>query len=328
MRLLAIGVLAIGAFTVAVQASPGHAAQTATYPAKAIRLIVPLTAGGPTDILARLIAQPLGDRLGQQVIVDNRPGAGGNIGAELVARSAPDGYTLFMGTSGPLSINISIYRDLAYDPVRDFAPIILVASAPFAVVVHPSLPANDIRQLIALVKAKPGALNYGAVPGNAAHLATELFLSMAGLDMVFVPYKGAAQANTDLVAGQIQLSFASTPGAVPLVKSGRLKVLAVTSSGRVDKLPGVPTVAESGMRGYEASVWYGVVAPARTPQDIIVRLNQEIARILDERGSRERMAANDFEAATASGPDQFGAFIKREIEKWGKVVRATGARAE
>ncbi len=324
----AMTLLAIGAFTVAVQASPGHAAQTATYPAKAIRLIVPLTAGGPTDILARLIAQPLGERLGRQVIVDNRPGAGGNIGAELVAKSAPDGYTLFMGTSGPLSINISIYRDLAYDPVRDFAPIILVASAPFTVVVHPSLPANDIRQLIALVKAKPGALNYGAVPGNAAHLATELFRSMAGLDMVFVPYKGAAQANNDLASGQIQLSFASTPGAVPFVKSGRLKALAVTSSRRVDKLPEVPTVAESGVRGYEASVWYGVVAPARTPQEIIVRLNQEIARVLDERGSRERMAAHDFEAAGAASPDQFGAFIKREIEKWGKVVRATGARAE
>ena len=271
--------------------------------------------------------QPLGERLGHQVVVDNKPGAGGNIGAELVAKSPPDGYTLFMGTSGPLSINTSLYRDLAYDPVRDFAPIILAASAPFVVVVHPSLPAADVRQLIALAKAKPGNLNYGAVTGNAAHLASELFKSMAGIDMVFVPYKGAAPANTDLIAGQIQLSFASTPGSVPLVKSGRLKALAVTSSKRIAKLPEVPTVAESGVRGYEAGVWYGVVAPAKTPREIIVRLNQEIAGILGERAARERMAANDFEP-TVSSPEEFGAFIKREIDKWGRVVKATGVRPE
>jgi tripartite-type tricarboxylate transporter receptor subunit TctC len=318
---------ALGAAALALQVADARAAQPGAYPAKPLRLIVPLTAGGPTDLIARLIAQPLGERLGQQVVVDNKPGAGGNIGAELVAKSPPDGYTLFMGTSGPLSINTSLYRDLAYDPVRDFAPIILAASAPFVVVVHPSLPAADVKQLIALAKAKPGALNYGAVTGNAAHLATELFKSMAGIDMVFVPYKGAAPANTDLVAGQIQLSFASTPGSVPLVKSGRLKALAVTSTKRVAKLPEVPTVAESGVRGYEAGVWYGVVAPAKTPREIIVRLNQEIAGILGERAARERMAASDFEP-TVSSPEEFGAFIKREIDKWGRVVKATGARPE
>ena len=302
-------------------------AQQTTYPTKTVRLIVPLVAGGPTDILARLIAYPLGERLGQQVIVDNRPGAGGNIGAEMVAKSPPDGHTLFMGTSGPMSINISIYPKIGYDPARDFAPIILAASAPFAVVVHPALPANNLKQLIALVKSKPNQLNYGAVPGNAAHLATELFKSMAGLDMVFVPYKGAAPANTDLVAGQIQLSFASTPGAMPLVKGGRLKALAISSAKRIAKLPDLPTIAESGVAGYEASVWYGIVAPAKTSPEIIARLYKESAAILQDRVSREKMDANDFEA-TVLNPEQFGAFIRREIEKWGKVVKATGARAE
>ena len=302
-----------------------HAQQP--YPAKTVRLVVPLVAGGPTDILARLIAHPLGERLGQQVVVDNRPGAGGNIGAELVAKAPPDGYTLFMGTSGPISINVSLYPKIGYDPLRDFAPIILAASAPFVVVVHPALPVSNIKQLIALAKTKPGQLNYGQVPGAAAHLASELFKSMAGIDMVFVPYKGAAPANNDLVAGQIQLSFASTPGAMPLVKANRLKALAISSAKRITKLPDLPTIAESGIAGYEASVWYGIVAPAKTSPDIIARLYKESAAILQDRTSREKMDANDFEA-TVMNPEQFGAFIRREIEKWGKVVKATGARAE
>ncbi len=292
-----------------------------------MRLVVPLVAGGPTDILARLIAYPLGERLGHQVVVDNRAGAGGNIGAEMVAKSPPDGYTLFMGTSGPMSINVSLYPKIGYDPVRDFAPIILAASAPFVMVVHPSLPASNIKQLIALAKAKPGQLNYGQVPGAAAHLASELFKSMAGIDMVFVPYKGAAPANNDLVAGQIQLSFASTPGAMPLVKAGRMKALAISSAKRIAKLPELPTVAESGVAGYEASVWYGIVAPAKTSPDIIARLYKESAAIVHDRASRDKMDANDFEA-TVLNPEQFGAFIRSEITKWGKVVKATGARAD
>jgi tripartite-type tricarboxylate transporter receptor subunit TctC len=302
-------------------------AQQAPYPVKTVRLVVPLVAGGPTDILARLIAYPLGERLGQQVVVDNRAGAGGNIGAEMVAKSPPDGYTLFMGTSGPISINISLYPKLGYDPVRDFAPVILAASAPFVVVVHPALPVSNIKQLMALAKAKPGQLNYGQVPGAAAHLASELFKSSAGLDMVFVPYKGAAPANNDLVAGQIQLSFASTPGAMPLVKAGRMKALAISSAKRIAKMPELPTISESGVAGYEASVWYGIVAPAKTSPEIIARLYKESAAIVQDRASREKMDANDFEA-TVMNPEQFGAFIRREIEKWGKVVKATGARAE
>ncbi len=302
-------------------------AQPVAYPTKTVRLVVALAAGGPTDILARLIAQPLGERLGQQVIVDNRPGAGGNIGAEMVAKSSPDGYTLFMGTSGPMSINVSVYPKLGYHPSRDFAPIVLAASAPFVVVVHPALPANNIKQLIALVKSRPGELNYGAVPGNAAHLATELFKSSARLDMVFVPYKGAAPANIDLVSGQIQLSFASTPGAIPFVKTGRLKALAISSAKRMSKYPELATISESGVPGYEANVWYGVVAPAKTPPEIIARLYKESAAALEDRKTLNMMEAGEF-VPTLLGPDQFSAFIRSEIEKWSKVVKATGTRPD
>jgi len=305
------------------------AAQTekGAYPVKPIRLIVPLTAGGPTDILARIIAVPLAEPLGQQVIVDNRPGAGGNIGAELAAKSPADGYTLFMGTSGPLSINSSLYAKLAFDPIRDFAPVILAASAPFIVIVHPSVPANSMKELIALAKAKPGQLNYGSVPGSASHLSTELFKMTAGVNIVHIPYKGAAPATTDVMAGQIQLSFASTPGSIPVVKAGKVKALGVTSARRIAKLPDVPTVAEAALPGYEASVWYGVVAPAGTPRSIVQRLNTEIARIVADPAQRERMLAGDFEPTTST-PEQFAAFIKSETAKWGKVVKASGAKPE
>lgn len=314
-------------FILAFALAAAGLADAQNYPTKTVRLVVPLVAGGPTDLLARLIAQPLGERLGQQVIVDNRPGAGGNIGAEMVAKSPADGYTLFMGTSGPMSINVSIYSKIGYHPARDFAPVVLAASAPFVVVVHPALPVSNVKQLIALVKSKPGQLNFGAVPGNAAHLATELFKSSAGLDMVFVPYKGAAPANTDLVAGHIQLSFASTPGAMPLVKAGRLKALAISSDKRISKLPDLPTIAESGVPGYQASVWYGIAAPAKTPPDIVARLYKESAAVLQDRATQDKMNANDF-VPTIMNPEQFGAFIRSEIEKWGKVVKATGAKAD
>jgi tripartite-type tricarboxylate transporter receptor subunit TctC len=245
----------------------------------------------------------------------------------MVAKSPADGYTLFMGTSGPMSINVSIYSKIGYHPARDFAPVVLAASAPFVVVVHPALPVSNVKQLIALVKSKPGQLNFGAVPGNAAHLATELFKSSAGLDMVFVPYKGAAPANTDLVAGHIQLSFASTPGAMPLVKAGRLKALAISSDKRIPKLPDLPTIAESGVPGYQASVWYGIAAPAKTPSDIVARLYKESASVLQDRATQDKMDTNDF-VLTIMNPEQFGAFIRSEIEKWGKVVKATGAKAD
>jgi len=322
--------VAFTVLTAAVSVVPcafGAQAEKGAYPVKPIRLIVPLTAGGPTDTLARIVATPLSESLGQQVIIDNRPGAGGNIGAELVAKSPPDGYTLFMGTSGPLSINSSLYPKLAFDPIRDFAPVILAASAPFIVIVHPSVPANNMKELIALAKAKPGQLNYGSVPGSASHLSTELFKMTAGVNIVHIPYKGAAPATTDVMAGQIQLSFASTPGSIPVVKAGKVKALAVTSAKRIAKLPDVPTIAEAALPGYEASVWYGVVAPARIPREIVQRLNTEIARIVAEPANRERMLAADFEPTTST-PEQFAAFIKSETAKWGKVVKASGAKPE
>jgi tripartite-type tricarboxylate transporter receptor subunit TctC len=322
-RLCAIALIACGA-------TFAHAAQTeksAVYPTRPVRLIVPLTAGGPTDILARIIAAPLGESLGQQVIVDNRPGAGGNIGADIAAKSPPDGYTLFMGTSGPLSINSSLYPKLPFDPIRDFAPVILAASAPFVVIVHPSVPATNMRELIALAKAKPGQLNYGSVSGSASHLSTELFKMSSGVNIMHIPYKGAAPATTDVIAGQIQLSFASTPGSIPVVKAGKVRAIGVTSAKRIAKLPDVPTVAESALPGYEASVWYGVVAPARTPPEVVQRLNRDIARIVAEPVHRDRMLAGDFEPTTST-PEQFAAFIKSETVKWGKVVKASGAKPE
>lgn len=313
-------------------AAPAALAQStapsgAAYPSKPLRIVVPLTAGGPTDTLARVIAQQLSERLGQPVIIENRPGAGGNIGAESVAKAAPDGYTLFMGTSGPLSINSSLYAKLSFDPATDFAPVVLIASAPFVVAANPSLPAKSIRELIALAKSKPGQLNYGAVPGSAAHLATELFKSMASVDLVHVPYKGAAPATNDLVAGVLDLSFASTPGVMPNIKVGKLTALAVTSSKRQAELPDIPTLAESGLPGYEASVWYGLVAPAKTPKPIILKLNVEINKILQNTETRQKLLANDFEPV-GSNPENFGIYIKAETAKWGKVVKDSHVKVD
>jgi tripartite-type tricarboxylate transporter receptor subunit TctC len=299
----------------------------APYPTRPIRLIVPLPAGGPTDILARLVATPLQERLGQPVVVDNRPGASGNIGAEIAAKAAPDGHTLFAGTSGPLANNVSLYAKLPYDPVRDFAPIALVATAPFVLAVHPSLPVTSVKEFIAYAKARPGKLNYGAVPGAAAHLASEMFRMASGIDAVHVPYKGAGPATTDVIAGQIQFTFASTPGAIPHVKAGKLRALAVTSPKRVSGAPDLPTVAEGGGPAMSAQVWYGVVAPARTPREIVQRLYAEIDQIVKQPAMRERMQQNDFEPALMD-PAAFGAFIRSEIATWAKVVKAAGIKAD
>ena len=295
------------------------------WPGKALKIIVPLTAGGPTDLLARIIAQPLSARLGQPVIIDNRPGAGGNIGAELAAHSDPDGYTLFLGTSGPLSINSTLYGNLHFDPIKDFAPVMLTASAPFVVVINPRLPVKTLPELVAYAKAHPGKLNFGSVSGSAAHLATELFKHSVGIDITQVNYKGAAAATQDLLAGQIDMSFASTPGVATLVKTGKVRALAVTSAQRLKQFPDLPTIAETGVPGYEASVWYGVVVPAATPPAIVARLNTELTRILQDKAVREQMAKNDFDPAGGT-PEQFAAFIKSESEKWGKVVKMAGVK--
>jgi len=310
--------------TTAVHAQPQD---KPSFPVKPIRFIVPLTAGGPTDMIGRIVAQPLSAALAQPVVIDNRPGASGNIAAELVAKAPPDGYTLFLAGPGNLAINPSLFSKLPYDPVRDFAPIVLMGTAPYVVVVHPSVPAKTLQDLIRLARARPGELDYGAVTGNAAHLATELFRHMAKINIVHIPYKGAAVATTDLLAGQIQLSFASAPGSMPQVQSGKLRALAVTSATRMTTLPNIPTVDEAGIKGFEATVWYGLVAPARTPRPVIDLLNSEIVKIIRNPGHREKLIANNFEPATST-PEQFQAFIKSEIEKWGRAVKLSGATAE
>ena len=304
-----------------------NAAAQEKWPVRPVKVVVGLTAGGPTDILARIIGQSLSARLGQPVVIDNRPGAGGNIGAEVVAKAAPDGYTLFMGTSGPMSINATLYGNLGFDPQKDFVPIIGIASAPFVVSVSPKVPVSSLADLLAYAKKNPGKLNYGAVMGSASHLATALFMNEAGIRMTFIPYKGAAPATTDLISGQIDVSFLSTPGSVPYIRSGKLKGLAVTSARRLGQAKDLPTVAESGVKGYEASVWYGLLAPAGTPKEIVARLHREVAAIMSEPAVLERMRANDFEP-TGLPPEEFGRFIEAETVKWGKVVKSLGLKAD
>ena len=299
----------------------------APYPTKQIRVLLPLTAGGPTDILARLIAQPLSATLGQPIVIDNRPGASGNIAAEMAAKSPADGYTLFMAGSGNFAINVGLFRKLPYDPLRDFAPIIVIASAPFIVATHPSVPVKTLGDLIKLAKARPGELNYGAVTGNAAHLATELLKSMANVNIVHIPYKGAAPATTDLIAGHLHLSLSSTPGSMPFVQTGKLRALAVTSAKRITPLPELPTVNESGLKGYEASTWYGIVAPTGTPRQIIERLYTEIDKIIAQPSMRERMLANHYEPISL-GPEPFLVYMKSEIDKWAKVIKSSGTKQE
>lgn len=297
------------------------------YPARPVRMIVPFAPGGSTDVLARSIAAPLAESIGQQVVVDNRPAAGGNIGAELTARAPADGYTLLMGSSGTLAINPSLYPRLNYHPVRDFAPIIHVGSSPHLMAVNPTLAVQSVKEFIALAKAQPRKMNYGAAPGTAAHLASALFVHMAGVEIVHIPYKGAALGTADLIAGQVQLRFGSVPSTLPFVKSGKIKALAVTSATRLSQWSELPTVAESGLPGYEASVFFGVVAPARTPREIVQRLNASIASVMQQPRFRDLMRANDFEPVPAS-PAAFAALIERETVKWAEIVKLSGARAD
>jgi tripartite-type tricarboxylate transporter receptor subunit TctC len=318
---------ALGGVVAASVAPRALAQATPDYPARPVRIVVPFAPGGATDVLARMIGGKLTEAWGQQVVVENKPGAGGNIGAEAGARAAADGYTLTLCAAGFMAVNPSLYAKLPYDPVRDFAPIALVATAPFVLAVHPSLPVTSVKEFIAYAKARPGKLNYGAVPGAAAHLASEMFRMASGIDAVHVPYKGAGPATTDVIAGQIQFTFASTPGAIPHVKAGKLRALAVTSPKRVSGAPDLPTVAEGGGPAMSAQVWYGVVAPARTPREIVQRLYAEIDQIVKQPAMRERMQQNDFEPALMD-PAAFGAFIRSEIATWAKVVKAAGIKAD
>jgi tripartite-type tricarboxylate transporter receptor subunit TctC len=316
------------ALALAALASIAMPAHAQTYPAKPVRLVVPFPAGGTTDILARAAAQRLSETLGQQVIVDNRPGAGGNIGSELVARAAPDGYTLLMGTVGTHAINVSLYPKLPYDPVKDFTPIVLVAGVPNVLVVNPSLPAQSVAELIAYAKANPGKLNFASSgSGTSIHLSGELFKVLTGVQMTHVPYKGSAPALTDLVGGQVQLMFDNLPSSLAFIKAGKLRALAVTSKTRAAALPEVPTMVEAGVPDFEASSWFGMLAPAGTPRDIVVRINAEVAKWLATPEAREKLAGQGAIAAGGSSED-FARHIASETAKWAKVVKASGAKVE
>lgn len=297
------------------------------YPNRPIRLIAAQAAGAGTDIASRLFAQKLSDALGQQVVVDNRPGAGGIIGTELAAKAAPDGYTL-MTAAITQAVLPSIHRKLPFDMVKDFSGVSQLIAYPFLVVVHPAVPARSIKDLVALARAKPGQLNYASSGnGASAHLATELFKSMAGVDFVHVPYKGVAAATVAVVGGEANLGFYSASATLPHVKAERLRALAVTGPKRSLSFPELPTVAEAGVPGYEVVTWAGIIVPAGTPRPIIGRLNRELVRAVQMPDVKERLAAMDFEPV-GSSPEEFDAFIRNEIAKWGKVVRDARIRAD
>lgn len=298
-----------------------------TYPTKPIRLVVPVAAGGGTDFTARLLGQKLAEAWGQSVIVDNRPGAAGNIGVEIVAKATPDGYTLVMPiTSFP--INPSLYEKLPFDTVKDFSPVVLAASAPLLLVVNPSLPAKSVRELVALAKSKPGQLNFAnSGSGTTGHLAGELFKRMAGVDIVSVAYKGGGPAITALLGGEVEMFFATIPGVVGHVKAGKLRALGVTSAKRVAELPDIPTVAESGLPGFEVIGWFGIFAPAGTPRSVITRLNGELAKILQMPDVRERLAGHGLIPGGGT-PEQLGAFLKSEIARWAKLIKEAGIRLD
>ena len=311
-----------------IVALAGAASATAqNYPARPVRLIVPSSPGGGTDISARIIAPRLSEYLGQQVVVENRPGAGTMIGGEVVARSAPDGYTLLMGIS-TLAINPAIYKKVPYDALKDFAPVSQAVALPNVLVAHPSLPVKTVKELVAFARARQGQINFASAGlGTSPHLSMELFLSMTGLKMVHVPYKGSGPGVTDLVAGHVPLMMPNMLSALPHIKSGRLRALGVTSVKRASRASDIPTIAEAGVPGYEAVQWYGVLAPAGTPRPVITRLHAEVVRVLQQRDIRERFLSDGAEAV-GSSPEEFAAFIRAETAKWAKVIKDAGLRPE
>lgn len=305
--------------------STNAAAQS--YPAKPITIVVPYPPGGPTDIVARLVGQKLGEKMGQQVIIDNRPGAGGNVGAALVARAAPDGYTLLLATTAH-AINPSVFPSLNYNIVKDFSPVVLLTSLPLVVVTNAAVPAKNIQELIALAKSKPNQIAYASSGnGQSTHLAAELFKTMAGVSMTHVPYKGSAPALADLAGGQVSVMFDTMLSAMPQVKAGRLNALAVTTATRSGAAPNLQTVAESGVPGYEAVAWSGLLAPAQTPPDIVARLNSEINAILKQPEISKRLL-NDGADPVGGTAEQFSTHIVKEVQKWAGVAKASGAKVD
>ena len=305
--------------------SGGVCAQT--YPDKPVRLIVPFGAGGPGDILGRLMSKKLTESLGQSVVVDNRAGASTIIGTEMAAKSAPDGYTLLL-ISTTHAVNPSLFKKLPYDPVRDFAPVTMVAATPFMLVVHPAVPANSVAELVAYAKSKPKQLNYASSGnGSSIHLTTELFASAAGIEMTHVPYKGSGPAFIDVMAGQVQLLFSSTVSSLPHVKSGKVRGLALTSPKRAAALPNVPTIAESGYPGFESSSWFGLLVPVQTPQPVINRLLADVRLALKAPEVNETLVGQGAEPG-GNAPAEFGAYFRAELQKWAKVVKAAKIEME
>lgn len=303
---------------------PAHAQ---TYPTKPVRIVVGFPPGGATDVVARTISQKLGDALGQPVIVDNRAGAASNIGAELVAKSPKDGYTLFMGTVST-SINPSLYSKLAYDALREFTPVSQVTGTPFLFVVHPSLPVRSVREFVALARSRPGELNYGSAgSGSGGHLFVAMFGSMAGVKLQHVPYKGAAPATTATLSGETIFMFDNIVTTLPLARAGKLRALGVTTATRSAAAPEMPTIAEAGVPGYDANAWFGIFAPAGTPQAVVNRLNAEIVKIVKLPETRDRFLALGAEPVGSTAAE-FGTFFKNEVAKWAKVVKDSGARVE
>ena len=298
------------------------------YPSRPVHFVVPYPAGGPLDAVARLLGQKVSESLGQPIIVENKAGAGGNIGADFVAKSPPDGYTILMGAVATHAINPTLYASIPYDPVRDFIPVTQVASTPNVLVVNPSLPVANVKEFIAYAKANPGKLNFGSgSTGSAGHLAGELFKSMAGVQMTHIPYKGAAPAMQDLIAGQVQLMFDNLASSLAQVKAGKVKALAVTTARRSTLAPDLPTIAESGLPGFDINTWFGIFAPARTPPGIVNRLHDEFARALASPDVREKMLNLGAEPMPST-PEQFAAYIKNESEKYARVIKASGAKVD
>lgn len=315
----------LGGASLLVLAAP---LQAQTYPSRPIRFIVPFAAGaGVLDIMARIVGQHLGTATGQQVVIDNRPGAGGNVGAEVAAKATPDGYTMLMGAVA-LVVSPYLYAKLPFDPLTDLVPVTQVNSAPLMLVVHPSLPVKSVAELIAYAKARPGQLNYGSGGvGATPFLATELFKSMAGIDVTHVPYRGGAPALADLVAGQLSFMIENVPGTLPLVRDGKLRALAITSRQRLALVPDLPTMEEAGVPGYEMIGWNGIFVPKATPPEIVTRLNAELVRVLRSADVGEQLAKLGA-VPVGDSPQQFGAFVKAESARWGKIIKDLGIKPE
>jgi tripartite-type tricarboxylate transporter receptor subunit TctC len=320
LRLVAVAVLSVVALTTQ------SAAQN--YPERVVRIVNPYPAGGSVDVTARILAQKLSDNVGQQFIVENRSGGGGNTGSDSVAKSDPDGYTLLFTAPGPLTVNQTLYSKLPFDPAKDFAPIALFATAPIVLIVHPGVAANNVQELIALAKGNPGKINFASAGnGTTNHLSGELFKSMAKIDIVHVPYRGAGPAMNDLIGGHVQMFFDLTPVVLPQINAGKVRALGAAGGKRASKLPDLPTIAEQGLPGFEVFSWYGLVAPAKTPEPVLDKLRDEVAKVLKAPDMIARLHELGLEPGTAFGKD-FSTFMAAETRKWAEVIRISGAKAD